>query len=127
MRYFILSFLMLGLISCASDPFEISKDIDLEKFKSDRGGCLNHRSGSIDDLKAIKDEILTHSENEVLATFGRYDFQILDKKNQKVFVYYLEEGPHCEAIQNESSATTMAIYFNAVSLAKEVTFQIGIP
>ncbi|KPM48578.1 hypothetical protein [Jiulongibacter sediminis] len=118
---------LLFFSACVSEPFELGDGVDLESFKKDRGGCENLRSGQIEALKAVSDNILTHSENEVLATLGRYDFQILDRKNQKVFVYYLEEGPHCEAIQNESSAISMAVYFNATSLAKEVTFQQGMP
>lgn len=127
MKYLSLIVLVFFSWSCVPKPFDLGNEVDLESFKKDRGGCESIRTGQIEALKVVSDSILTHSENEVLTTLGRYDFQILDRKNQKVFVYYLEKGPHCEAIQNESSAISMAIYFNATSLAKEVTFQQGMP
>ncbi len=114
------------LLACQSGTINLGK-VDTDSFKSDRGGCDSKRKELISGLEAVKDSLLSHSENEVLATLGRYDFQILDRKNEKVFMYYLEPGPHCEHIQNESLARSMAIYLNSVSLVKEVTFQKGLP
>lgn len=126
MKYLILAISLLT-ISCGHDAFEIDQSFDGKQFKSMRGGCDNNRVPFIELLQKKKDVLLSHSENEILATLGRYDFQILDERNQKVFVYYLEPGPHCEQIQNPSEAQSMAVYFNAVSLAKEITFQKGMP
>lgn len=119
--------LALVVMSCTPDAIDMPASIDTKIFKEDRGGCKDERMVYQKALEKNKDLFLTHTENEILATIGRYDFQVLERKNQKVFVYFLESGPHCEQIQNESDAMTMAIYFNATSLAKEVTFQKGIP
>ncbi len=119
--------LFLGAASCQSSSIDLGKDIDLRSFKSDRGGCDAKRAEMINQLETAKDSLLSHSENEVLASLGRYDFQILDSRNEKIFMYYLEPGPHCEQIQNESQARSMAIHLNSVSLVKEVTFQQSLP
>ncbi len=126
MRVVYLLLLGAAILGCKPKTFNVGQ-ANLDNFKKDRGGCEDFRVKEIEHLKVAKDSLLSHSENEVLATLGRYDFQILDTKNQKVFVYYLEKGPQCENIQNETSATSMAVYFNAVSLVKEVTFQKGMP
>lgn len=100
---------------------------DVQKFKTDRGGCNGKRVEMINDLKGVQSRLLGLSQNQIFETLGRYDFQILDRRNQKYFVYYLEKGPHCEQIQNPTKAQSMALKFNAVSLVKEVTFQVGMP
>lgn len=126
MRFLFVVFL-LSLAGCQSKPIDLGNRVDLNGFRSDRGGCNSIRTEMTDDIIAVKDLLLSHSENELLATLGRYDFQIIDRKNEKVFIYYLEAGPHCEHIQNESSALSMAVYLNSVSLVKEITFQQGKP
>ena len=127
MKYFVFIFFIGVLFSCRPKPIDLGNEINLSLFKEDRGGCDNKRMAMQTALENVKDSLLTHSENELLATLGRYDFQILDRKNEKIFMFYLEPGPHCEQIQNESSARSMAIYLNSVSLVKEVTFQNGLP
>lgn len=122
MKYIVIC-LIFVLTSCSRQkPVEIP-GFDNESFKTDRGGCELKRIGSLDILKQNKDKFLGMSENSVFATLGRYDYQILDKRNEKIFIYFIEKGPHCEFIQNESSALRMVIYLNSVSLVKEIGFQ----
>jgi hypothetical protein len=121
--------LLIGILfwGCSnSAPVDLG-NFDTEGFRSDRGGCENKREALQSDLKAVKDKLLGLSENQTIKALGRYDYQILDRKNEKVFIYFLEKGPQCEHIQNPSSALTMAVYLNSVSLVKEVTFQKGKP
>lgn len=119
--------LLLLLNSCSSySPVEIP-GFDSDAFKKDRGGCNNYRITQFENLKKQKDLLLGASENQIIQTLGRYDYQILDKKNQKVFVYFLEKGPQCEFIQNPTTSEAMVIYLNSVSLTKEVLFQKGNP
>lgn len=129
MKLQILSLLLVftAMLSCSNPDTTKFGNFDFKAFRSDRGACENKREKLQTQLKSLRQQILGLSENEVIDLFGRYDFQILDTKNQKVFIYYLEKGPHCEFIQNESSALSIAMYFNATSLVKDITFQSGKP
>jgi hypothetical protein len=120
--------LLVFIISACKDtkPLKIN-GIDLVKFKNDRGGCNGNRINAKNILEKNRDILLSTEENQIFATFGRYDYQILDKKNEKQFVYFLEKGEHCKNIQNPTTAHCMILSFNSVSLVKEVNFKKGNP
>ncbi len=113
------------LLGCSySKPLEI-KGLNAEDFKSDRAGCLGKRAEQLEVIKNNKDSFLGISENVLFKTIGRYDYQVLDKKNEKIFVYFLESGPQCKGIQNPTDATSLVLYLNAVKLVKEAVIQKG--
>lgn len=126
MRNLIVLLLCITLFSCQKKKADLGT-FDLQSFKTDRGGCEGKREKLIEELKILKPKILGLTENQVVETLGRYDFQILSRRNEKVFVFYLEKGLHCEVIQNPTQARSMILYFNAASLVKEVSFQFGSP
>ncbi|RYU95968.1 hypothetical protein [Emticicia agri] len=115
---------LLALGACKNKEADLG-DFDLQSFKTDRGGCEDKRVKLIDPLKALRPKILGLTENQIIENLGRYDYQILSRRNEKVFVYFLEKGPQCEQIQNPTNARSMLLYFNAASLVKEVSFQNG--
>lgn len=127
LHYIVLICIFFALTSCSGPDTSKFNGFDFEAFRSDRGGCEHKREKLQKPLKNLREQILGLSENEVIELFGRYDFQILDTKNQKVFIYYLEKGPHCDYIQNDSKSMSVAMYFNATSLVKDLTFQNGKP
>lgn len=116
----------MSLASCRDKKVDFGK-FDLQSFKTDRGGCEGKRVNLIEELKTIRPKILGLTENQIYETLGRYDFQILSRRNEKIFVFFLEKGPQCESIQNATQARSMILYFNASSLVKEVSFQFGSP
>lgn len=122
----ILIFSLLFLSACGGKDIDFGT-FDLKRFKNDRGGCNGNRANMIEDFKAIKPKLLGLSEREIVKYIGRYDFQILDRRNQKIFVYYFEKGEHCQYMQNKSNSQSAALYFNSVGLVREITFQIGNP
>lgn len=123
----------LGLIIiCCVTIFSCTQEqhlgqVDLEAFKSDRGGCKNLREKDIANIEAAKDSLLGKSENDIIAILGRYDVQALDSRQKKIFIYYLEKSNQCEGLPAPEKARTMILRFNAVSLVNEVNFQIGLP
>ncbi|WP_367914014.1 hypothetical protein [Leadbetterella sp. DM7] len=122
--FFVLVF-SLFLTGCSySDPLEIP-GLDGAAFKADRAGCNGARERQIELLKENKDRFLGISENEIAKAIGRYDYQVLDRKNEKIFVYYLEPGPQCEQIQEPTNAESLVLYLNAVKLVKEVMIRKG--
>lgn len=126
MRNLIVLLFCVALFSCEKKKADLG-NFDLKSFKTDRGGCEGKREKLIEELKTIRPKILGLTENQIVDNFGRYDFQILSRRNEKVFVFYLEKGPQCESIQNPTEARSMILYFNASSLVKEVSFQFGSP
>lgn len=125
MRILVLGFFLL---SACSNTTTVIQGLDVSVFKEDRGSCEGKRLALVEKLKKEKEAFLGMTENEVLDLLGRYDVQVLDRRQKKIFIYFLEPGPHCELTQNASDATqSMAIRFNAVSLVNEVSFQQGIP
>ena len=125
MRYLLIVLFFGVFLGCSeSKKLEIT-GLDSDGFKEDRGGCNGSRKGQLDLIKNNKDEFLGISENELFKYIGRYDYQVLDKKNEKVFVYYLEPGNHCEYMQNSTDAESIVFYINAVKLVKQVVIQKG--
>ncbi len=98
-----------------------------ELFNSDRNACEEKRTAQIDELRGMKDKILGLSESQIKAGFGRYDYQILDRRSEKIIVFFLEKGPQCEQLQQPSNALVMELHINAVGLVKEVDFRRGNP
>lgn len=100
---------------------------DSELFISDRNACEGKRTTQIDELRSMKDKILGLSESQIKEGFGRYDYQILDRRSEKIIVFFLEKGPQCEQLQQPSASLVMELHINAVGLVKEVDFRRGNP
>ena len=100
---------------------------DSEIFISDRNACEGKRTTQIEELRGMKDKILGLSEKQIKEGFGRYDYQILDRRSEKIIVFFLEEGPQCKQLQQPSNALVMELHINAVGLVKEVNFRRGNP
>ncbi len=112
--------------SCGTERIKMP-NVNLEAFKADRGGCKEIRTEEIDNLKTEKDSLLGKSENAIIEYLGRYDKQMLDERNTKIFIYYLEKGDQCNNPAIVSDVKTMAVWFNATKLVREITFQQGLP
>ena len=118
--------LVVFLFSACTNQPDLT-GLDLEGFKMDRGGCKGSRVKQIDWLKTHKMTWKGVSSNDLEDILGKPDIQQLADRNQEYYVYFLEEGPHCEAIKNPSKARTMAFRFSAMGLTTEITFQQGLP
>jgi hypothetical protein len=124
------SFLILFLfsilsVSCSS-PSRVG-NLDLEAWRNDRGGCKGEREHLEKDLEAIRNELLGKNSNEIGRMFGAPDIHQLGARNLKVYVYFLESGPHCEDKKLVSQARKAVFRFNAVSLLSEINFQREMP
>lgn len=103
------------------------ESLNLERWSADKGGCGGERTKNIDKLKSLKEEIKGTSSNDLDDYLGIPDVQQLADRNQKYYIYFLEKGTHCETLQKESEAQSMAVRFSAMGMATEVTFQRGVP
>jgi hypothetical protein len=131
MKYYprLFTLLILFAFSSCNSKRPDFKNFDFDQWKSDRKGCKNLRITQKNALNALRQDIKGVSQNDIAETFGRPDAQILDERNKKIYIYYLETGEQClsEKIVKPSNAETVALYFNAVGLVIEMTFQKGNP
>ncbi|MBP6385524.1 MAG: hypothetical protein KA313_06590 [Pseudarcicella sp.] len=116
---------MIFLCACTKEAK--LKDLDIQVFKNDLGGCSNQRIKMLETLKANKEAIKGVISNDISKLLGKPDIDQLADRNQKYYIYFLEKGEHCNSIQNKSNAKSMAIRFSAIGLATEITFQNGTP
>jgi len=116
---------LLACMSCATP--DTLGSLDLVKWRGDRGGCAGNRLTQIADLKAVKEQLKGKMANDINKILGRPDINQLDDRNQKYYVYFLEQGPHCQDRKLQSEARSVALRISAIGLVTEVTFQRGEP
>lgn len=119
---FYILFITVYTFSCSSPPDRIG-NLDLAKWRSDRGGCKGVRKTMEGDFRKIESEILGKPIDEIGEMFGRPDIHQLGGRSQKFYVYFWEKGVHCDDITQKSSAQKVILRFNAVGLLSEITFQ----
>jgi hypothetical protein len=111
---------LLIFTSCRKSVPEL-KGIEAQSWMDDRNGCSGTRTATIDVLKEQKRNFLGLSEMEIVQVFGKPDRNELYKRNQKFFYYYLQPAPECPT--HSDNALRLAIRFNAVGLAKEISIE----
>jgi hypothetical protein len=111
---------LLVCLSCGK-PLPELKGIELEVWMADKNGCSGARATSIEPLKKQKADLLGLSEMEIVQVLGKPDRNELYKRNQKFYYYYLQPAPECE--QHPDNALRLAIRFNAMGLAKEISVE----
>lgn len=114
------------MCSCSKAPDQLGS-LDLVKWRQDRGGCMNLRSGLVKDLKAVQQNLKGKSVNEIGEILGRPDINQIADRNQKFYIYFLNKGPQCDANGSKSNAPSVALRISAIGLVTEVTFQNGLP
>jgi hypothetical protein len=114
--------LISGLIACSSPPDKLGV-LDLNKWRSDRGGCNNVRSTLQKDFKAVQGQLKGKFADDIGELLGRPDIHQLGERNVKFYVYFLEKGPQCQDMSKKSGAKKVILKFNAVGLLSEITYQ----
>jgi hypothetical protein len=124
----IFSMLVL-LTACGNSEKQdvLAKKINLTEWKADKGGCSNVRIKMLEELKSSKEILRGMNINEITTSMGKPDMQVLANRNQKFYVYCLENGKHCQDIRQGTDALTMGLRFSALGMLTEVTFQHGKP
>lgn len=117
--------LLLALSACTKQPK--LEEINLEKWRSDFGGCNGSRTAMIEKIKSLKNEIKGVSSNDLDDYLGKPDVQQLADRSQEYYIYFLESGEHCKDIKQQSKALRMAVRFSAMGMATEVNFQREMP
>ena len=118
----ILSALIVVSAACSSAPDKLG-NLDLKKWRSDRGGCNDVRKGLEGDFKRAEKELKGKFADTIGELLGRPDIHQLGERNTKFYVYFLEKGPQCENMQAKSNSRKVLLKFNAVGLLSEITYQ----
>ena len=121
-QWIIAASLLASIWACSSPPDKLGQ-LDLKKWRGDRGGCNNVRTTLANDFKSEQKQLMGKFVDEVGTILGRPDIHQLGERNQKFYVYFLEKGIHCEDIKKQSKARKVILKFNAVGLLSEITYQ----
>lgn len=121
MFFAVLTMLVLAF-GCSAPPDTLG-ELDLVKWRNDRGGCKGDRVALEKTFKNEQDKIMGKFADDIGTILGKPDIQQLGGRNQKFYVYFLEKGPHCNDITQKSSARKVVLKFNALGLLSEVTLQ----
>ncbi|MBX0335446.1 hypothetical protein K3G39_19605 [Pontibacter sp. HSC-14F20] len=123
--YFFYTLFLIMLMGCA-DPARIA-GFDSEKWQQDRKGCQGQRSAMANDFDTIRRELYGRPEAEVKDILGKPDAEQLMRRGQRVFIYYLEPGSHCNERNKLSEANRAEVRFNALSKVSEITYLRPVP
>lgn len=130
LRRFLSSLFTVGyfvaVTGCSAPPDRLGP-LDLAKWRSDRNGCQGVRTALVEDFKAVRQELKGQSANEIGKILGRPDNELLDDRNQKFYIYFLEKGPHCQDPRLKTQSRSVALRISAIGLVTEITFQRGRP
>jgi len=126
---FLLSAFWIAL-ACDQSPksdWGQARQFHADVWKKDKLGCQGQREKLSAEFDSIRRNLRGMSQDEILKVLGRPDFQNLQTRNQKLYIYFVENGEQCQNVQANSKARTVVIRFNAVGYATEITYQQGKP
>ncbi|MFN4147151.1 MAG: hypothetical protein ACK4GN_15095 [Runella sp.] len=119
---FIVFLCFVSFFSCSAPPDQVG-DLDLVQWRADKKGCQNIRKTLLKDFEKIEPRLLGEHIDKVGHWLGKPDFHQLARRDQKLYVYFLEQGPQCQDITQKSSAAKVILRFNAVGLLTEVMYE----
>jgi hypothetical protein len=114
------------LLGC-SGPDKLGT-LDLKAWRNDRGGCKGIRQSLLTNFMTVREQFKGLHVNDLGKMLGRPDVNEITDRNGKVYVYYIEQGPHCgENTGARSGARSVALRVSSIGLVTEVTTQNGTP
>ncbi|RYF70232.1 MAG: hypothetical protein EOO39_16110 [Cytophagaceae bacterium] len=122
----VLSGLVILMFACAG-PDKLGT-LDLKAWRNDRGGCNGVRQTLMANFMTVRDQFKGLHVNDLGKMLGRPDVNEITDRNGKVYVYYVEKGPHCsDNTGAKSGAKSVALRVSSIGLVTEVTTQNGTP
>ncbi|SKC16563.1 hypothetical protein [Dyadobacter psychrophilus] len=114
--------MLFCFFACSTPPDKLG-NLDLVKWRGDRGGCNDVRAGLEKDFRSIEKQLKGKFADDIGDLLGRPDIHQLGERNQKYYVYFLSKGEQCSDIKSKSNAPKVILKFNAVGLLSEITYQ----
>jgi len=120
MKKWCLVLIFLGAMACSKKEIVIA-DINLEKWKNDKFGCLGYRNRTLDAFQKSKEKLLKMSEVNIMAAFGKPDKAELIEKSQKIYAYYLNGNTNCSNFNDSDSLIRILhIRFNSTGYSNSL-------
>lgn len=108
---------ILVLASC-STPTDID-GFNEQAWQSDKDGCEGLRFKLKDELELVKDQIKGLNNDEVISVLGKPNKTLLDKRNQKYFIYAISPSKNCPN-HEQGAPSELSLRFSAIGLVYEV-------
>lgn len=106
--------------SCTTNP-DLGK-FDNNQWKKDKNGCLGIRSGQLDNLLEVKDNLLNVSESEIRLLLGVPDKINLYTRGQKFLIYYIDPTTDCNQ-QDSDGSRKLVLRASSINTIKAVTIE----
>ena len=117
---YILSFIItFATFACKHDPLKL-KGIDNSAWTNDKKGCSDIRKNMLPAFLEIKDSLIGHSEEDIMATFGHPDRIEVYPRGQRFFMYFTEKGAQCDG--TGGTGKPLQLRFNATDHLTEITY-----
>ncbi|PKV75699.1 hypothetical protein [Pontibacter ramchanderi] len=116
---------LIMLMGCA-DPASIP-GFDSATWQQDKKGCQGKRSNMVRNFDEIRRDLYGLPEEDVKDILGKPDAEQLMRRGQRVFIYYLEPGSHCNERNKLSEANRAEVRFNALHKVSEITYLRPLP
>ncbi|MCS6795241.1 MAG: hypothetical protein RMJ97_03260 [Raineya sp.] len=117
MRVYLWIFLIALLSSCQKTAVKL-ENFDTAVWQNDSKGCKNERLRLLNSLENQKEKLLGLSQEKITEILGRPDKQVLQKRNAKLFVYYVSEGSQCG--QGTTEGVALIVQFGALNYVSEI-------
>jgi hypothetical protein len=115
------------LVGCKETPKLENFDSDI--WKKDKLACKNQRKDLVKSILQQKEKLKRLGQNQIIKILGRPDFQELQNRNQRTYIYFYEKGEPCQTpnsikkYADLSTAKILKIRFNATDMVNEVFIQ----
>ncbi|MDJ1479622.1 hypothetical protein QNI16_03940 [Cytophagaceae bacterium YF14B1] len=122
MRFSYVSILTLFFLSCSADQNQF-KEFDSIAWKKDYKACSGQRLAMKKDFEQIKSKLKGLDQMEIIDVLGKPDFQRLEDRHMKSYLYFLEPASTCTT--GKADAKTIVVRFNSVDRAFEIIYEQG--
>ncbi len=127
MKKIIICLYLLSFFGCKQ--VEKLDEVDIKIWKNDKLACKNERKNMVKPIVNQKEKLKGLGQNAIMKLLGKPDYQELQGRNQRTYIYFYEKGEPCEKPNNVinyanlSTSKILKIRFNATDMVNEVTMQ----
>ncbi|TAE69479.1 MAG: hypothetical protein EAZ85_13055 [Bacteroidetes bacterium] len=113
----------------ACKDVEKLENVDSKIWKNDKMACKNERKNMAQFIVNQKEKLKGLGQNAIMKLLGKPDYQELQARNQRTYIYFYEKGEPCEKPNNVthyanlSTSKIVKIRFNATDMVNEVIMQ----
>ncbi|QJX48563.1 hypothetical protein HMJ29_17215 [Hymenobacter taeanensis] len=100
-------------------------DFNAAAWRKDPYGCANKRQTLLPALEKHRDELFGARIGEIDALLGHPDEEELSEQSEKVYIYYITQGPQCVATHPRANGPRLILRFGATGALTESLFPVS--